>query len=217
MIESPYMGENQKHMSQPNLHPVISAVPETDRALTRREKVVALGLQARRALALSAQYSAVDLDLKDLKKGDLGAPIPQRSIYWSLSHKEFFVTAVTAPYPVGIDIEMIKPVNEGLYDRIADELEWALTAEKTPGAFFRYWTAKEAVLKAIGKGMTALDHCRVTQINDDNQIQLSVKGSPWTVAHHWVDDRHLVAVTTRGEPISWHNAETIETSDIDIV
>jgi len=195
------------------LHPVILAVPETHRALGRREKVVALGRQARSALALSANFSGLALDMEALEKGDLGAPVPQGEIHWSLSHKAFYVAAVTAPYPVGIDIEMIKPVKEDLYDRIADDQEWALAVDKSPVAFFRFWTAKEAVLKAIGKGMTGLDHCRVVQMIDDHQIHLSFKGTPWSIIHHWVDERHLVAVTTTGESISWHIAETSETSD----
>lgn len=203
-------------MPPTTLHPVILAVPETHRALGRREKVKALGRQARSALGLSANYSGLPLNMEALEKGDLGAPVPQGDIHWSLSHKAFFVAAVTAPYPVGIDIEMIKPIKKELYDRIAAEQEWALAAGRGPVTFFRYWTAKEAVLKAIGKGMTGLDHCRITQVSDEHLIHLSFKGSPWLVIHHWVDARHLVAVTTEGEPISWHNAETVETSDLDV-
>jgi 4'-phosphopantetheinyl transferase len=196
--------QKKKIMPPPTLHPVILAVSETDRSLDRREKVKALGRQARSALRLSANFSGVSLDIKALEKGDLGAPMPQGETHWSLSHKAFFAAAVTAPYPVGIDIEMVKPVKEGLYDRIADEQEWLLASEKNSVAFFRFWTAKEAVLKAIGKGMTGLDHCRVIKIHDDHQIRLSFNGSPWSVIHHWVDERHLVAVTSKGEPISWH-------------
>lgn len=207
-------------MPATTLNPVILAVPEADRALDRRKKVMALGRQARSALALSVKFSGLALDMGGLEKGDLGAPLPQGEIHWSLSHKALFVAAVTAPYPVGIDIEQIKQVNEDLYDRIADEQEWTLAVEKSPVAFFRYWTAKEAVLKAIGRGMTGLDHCRVIQISDDHQIRLSFKGSPWSVVHRWVDERHLVAVTTRGEPISWHipdpdTAQSPETNDSD--
>jgi len=195
-------------MPSTTLHPVILAVPEADRSWHRREKVKALGRQARCALGLSVKFSGVPLDLEGLQKGDLGAPIPQGDSHWSLSHKDFFVAAVTALYPVGIDIEMIKPVKKGLFDRIADEQEWALASEKNPIAFFRFWTAKEAVLKAVGKGMTGLDHCRVTQISNDHQIDLIFKGMPWSVVQHWIDDRHLVAVTTRGEAIAWHHTET---------
>ena len=195
-------------MHPPTLHPVILAVPETDRALHRREKVKALGRQARRALGLSARFSAVPLDMETLAKDDLGAPMPQGSIYWSLSHKEFFVAAVTAPHPVGIDIEMIKPVKDELYGRIADAQEWVLAADKNPVAFFRFWTAKEAVLKAIGKGMTALAGCRITQIPNDSQMRLSAGGSQWMVTHFRVTEEYLAAVTARdGEVISWHRID----------
>lgn len=191
-------------MPQSLLHPVILAVPESDLALERREKVKALGRRARSALDQSARLSGLPLDLLALEKGDLGAPIPQGDIHWSLSHKEWFVAAVAAPYPIGIDIEMIKPVENGLYDRIADEAEWALAGDKNSENFFRYWTAKEAVLKAVGKGMTGLNDCRVVGVAKANKVQLTFQAIPWMVIHHWVDDRHLVALTTSDDPISWH-------------
>ena len=191
-------------MPQSLLHPVILAVPASDLALERREKVKALGRRARSALDQSARLSGWPLDLQRLEKGELGAPIPQGDIHWSLSHKELFVAAVAAPHPVGIDIEMIKPVQDGLYERIGDDAEWSLAGGKNPENFFRYWTAKEAVLKAVGKGMTGLSHCRVVGEAKDNNVQLMFQSMPWMVIHHWVDDRHLVALTTRGDPISWH-------------
>ena len=65
--------------------------------------------------------------------------------YWSLSHKSRYVAAVVGPTPVGIDLEEIVPRSEGLHDHVAREEEWAL-ADRSWETFFRYWTAKEAVM-----------------------------------------------------------------------
>lgn len=201
-------------MSEISLNPVILAAGKTDPAWTRRQRIAALRQRSRQALFISARLSGVALGR--LEKDKLGAPLPHHGIHWSLSHKEHYVVGVTAPYPVGIDIEMVKPVKDGLFERIADEDEWALAPARNSLFFFRFWTAKEAVLKAIGKGMTALDHCRVTALIDEVHTHLSVDGSPWAVVHHWVDQRHLAALTTRGEPVCWHDAEVEQVTEFDI-
>ena len=96
-----------------------------------------------------------------LEKDKNGAPLPSKGTYWSLTHKSANVAAVVAPRPVGIDIEVLRPCNPNLYQRIASAEEWDLAATVSDKNFFRYWTAKEAVLKAVGKGLTrtgALPH-----------------------------------------------------------
>ena len=57
---------------------------------------------------------------------------------------------------MGIDIEQVRSVKDGVMAKIADEQEWALAGGKAPESFFRFWTAKEAVLKAMGVGFTGL-------------------------------------------------------------
>jgi 4'-phosphopantetheinyl transferase len=185
------------------IHPVILAVPEPDQGLKGREKVDALGRHARHALAESARFSGVYLG--PLEKDDHGAPLPSNGIHWSLTHKERFVAAVTAPHPVGIDIERIRPVRTGMHQRVAGDEEWALAPEITQGLFFRYWTAKEAVLKAVGKGLAGLSRCRVAAIPDADHLILDYEDSRWTVAHFWGTSEHIVSVTADGAAIQWHN------------
>jgi len=55
---------------------------------------------------------------------------------------------------LGVDIEQIgrQPPEAGVLDRVLSEAERAWVAEE-PAAFYRIWTAKEALLKAHGTGM----------------------------------------------------------------
>jgi 4'-phosphopantetheinyl transferase len=184
------------------LHPVVLAVPESDLGLKGREKVAALGRHARQALAQSARLAGMRLG--PLEKDDHGAPLPSNGIHWSLTHKECYVAAVTAPHPVGIDIEKIRPVHEGMHQRLADDAEWALAPEITRMLFFRYWTAKEAVLKAVGKGLSGLSSCRVDAIADADHLILSYEDSQWTVAHFWGTKEHIVTITADRAAIQWH-------------
>lgn len=183
------------------IHPVIMPVSLADQQLKGRDKVAALRRDARKALAICTQYSNCQLD--HLDQDENGAPLPSNGIYWSLSHKEAYVAAVASRKPVGIDIEKIKSVTQGVEKRIATKAEWDL-APRDLDLFFRYWTAKEAVLKAIGIGLTGLDDCHIRQIPDDRHLVLSYKDQNWTVSHHWVGQEHLAAVTSDGVDIQWH-------------
>ena len=187
---------------EPILHPVILAVPESDLGLKGREKVAALGRLARQALAHSARFGGVRLG--PLEKDEHGAPLPSNGMHWSLTHKACYVAAVTAPHPVGIDIEKIRPVRAGMHQRLAGDAEWALAPEITPVLFFRYWTAKEAVLKAVGKGLTGLSRCRVEAVADADHLVLSYEDSLWTVVHFWGTNEHIVTVTADRAAIQWH-------------
>ncbi len=184
------------------IHPVIKAVPAAEHSLKGREKVAVLRRVARQALDQSARHSGVSLG--PLEKADNGAPLPSNGIHWSLTHKARFTAAVTAPHPIGIDIEMDRPVSEGLYKRLAEPEEWALAPEVTQSLFYRYWTAKEAVLKAVGKGLTGLTHCRIVEILDDDRMGLRYEKTLWRVTQLRIVERHIVAVTTGDVDIEWH-------------
>jgi len=186
------------------IHPVILAVPLPDQQLIRRPKVEALRRNARTALVHSARFSGVQMHMDRLEKAENGAPLPNAGIHWSLSHKSAYVAAVTSHKPIGIDIEQIKPVHDGVRKRTADAAEWALSVDPDLHLFFRYWTAKEAVLKAVGKGLTGLEQCRVIRIVDAQRLVLAYEGDQWTVTHHWVGQEHLVAVTSDDVAIEWH-------------
>ena len=173
-------------------------MPVDKRTLIGREKVTYLSAQARAALALSAKETGITLG--ELEKNGAGAPLPSNGFYWSLAHKSDYVTAVAADVPVGIDIEKIKEVSQGLYKRIASDEEWNLSAENRQHLFFRYWTAKEAVLKVAGTGIRELSRCRITCVEDQQKILLDFKGEPISV-RHFFHDRHVIAVVDVGCPV----------------
>ena len=98
-----------------------------------------------------------------------GAPMPVRrasapggkpwlpdhpALHISLSHSGGIVVCAAAAVPVGVDIELPRPVRPGLAARWFPPDEQALLA-RDPTAFFDLWMAKEAVLKEIGCGLAA--------------------------------------------------------------
>ena len=186
--------------SEPIIHAVVIPVPHED--LAGRAKVQSLQLHARKAAALSAELGGHALTA--MPKDADGVPLPCNGIHWSLTHKAAYVAAAVSPQPVGIDLERIKPVSRGMYDRLAKPQEWMLASRQDLTLFFRYWTAKEAVLKAVGLGLTGLSRCRVVRIPDEDHLCLLYDQMHWTVEHYHISPDHLASVTLNAARIKWH-------------
>jgi 4'-phosphopantetheinyl transferase len=99
--------------------------------------------------------------------------------------------AVAAGERIGIDAEIVRSdvEVENLSRRFftpaeADEI-LALPNESRLAAFFRCWTRKEAILKALGSGLSAsLDRFEVTVRADEPARLISEDGEPgdrWTL------------------------------------
>ena len=152
------------------LHPVILPVPEQVQKFKPKDRVIFLSRHARRALAISADRSAIRPG--ELLKNENGMPLPFDGTFWSITHKTHYVGGVVSPTSIGIDIERIRDFSRGLFRKTAADQEWALanTEEKSLLTFFRFWTSKEAVLKATGIGIKDLLKCQVHQIPDERRV-----------------------------------------------
>ncbi len=121
------------------------------------------GLRLLLAGYLNLPPESVAFTVEGAGKPRLAAP---GAISFNLSHSGVYAAAVVSRgRNVGIDIEEIRP-NVAWRDIAgrffsAEEAVW-LDSMPEPESFFRLWTAKEAVLKAAGTGLTApLDRIRV--------------------------------------------------------
>jgi 4'-phosphopantetheinyl transferase len=185
----------------PELRAVILTVPETARTLPPRERVAFLSRHARKALQISAAESHLKIGAA-LKDRD-GRPQPVRGVYWSLTHKPAYVGAIVARRRIGIDIEtIVQRKTEALFDKVADSGEWALIGSRSWEGFHRYWTAKEAVLKADGTGLEGLSRCRVVAIPDANSLIVQIKRRRMTVEHFYFD-AHIASVAKTAGTVRW--------------
>jgi 4'-phosphopantetheinyl transferase len=185
----------------PELRAVILTVPETARTLLPRERVAFLSRHARKALQISAAESHLKIGAA-LKDRD-GRPQPVKGVYWSLTHKPTYVGAIVARRRVGIDIEtIVQRKTETLLDKVADSDEWALIGSRSWEGFHRYWTAKEAVLKADGTGLEGLSRCRVVAIPDANSLIVQIKRRRMSVEHFYFDG-HIASVAKTAGTVHW--------------
>ena len=76
------------------------------------------------------------------------------SIHFNVSHAGHYVVCVIANEPVGIDIELMKPIDIKIAERFftSDETEYIKTKDHTL-RFYEIWTKKESHIKWEGKGL----------------------------------------------------------------
>ena len=183
------------------LYPVILSVPEPAGNLPVKSKNAYLSRYAREALFISAQKSEVKLG--QLTKDADGVPLPSDGIYWSLTHKPKYVGAVVGSARVGIDLENISSRSKVLFKRTADEGEWALGDSPSWELFYRYWTSKEAVVKAVGSGILKdLSECRVIEIIDQNNLVINYRDDRWHIEHFYFNN-HVASVVKDAFTIQW--------------
>ncbi|MBC2714417.1 MAG: 4'-phosphopantetheinyl transferase superfamily protein [Desulfobacteraceae bacterium] len=192
---------NKMHEKKPNIiYPVVLKVPIEKQALTGRDSVRFLRRYARQAVIASAQKTGFDLSI--LAKDRNGGPIPSNGVYWSLSHKPEYVVGVTASNQIGIDIEPIRPVGPALVNKILDNNEQQLSGTVSDEMFFRCWTAKEAVLKAVGVGLKGLSQCKIHRIIDKRALAVSYRQKHWIIEHAYYDN-HVVSVVQKDQTVQW--------------
>jgi 4'-phosphopantetheinyl transferase len=180
--------------------PVILPVAEAGHKLSGKEKVARLSRVSREALRLSAEKSGVVLG--ELLKDEDDVPCPFEGNYWSVSHKSKYVAAVLSKEKIGIDIEEIKPRSESIFSLVASDEEWELSEDRSSSTFFRYWTAKEATLKAVGAGIGGLRACKLVSIPDVNHIVLNYQDCFFIVGQ-LIYKNHIISVLKNDNAVEW--------------
>ncbi|RNL53950.1 4'-phosphopantetheinyl transferase family protein [Pedobacter jejuensis] len=90
---------------------------------------------------------------------------------FNISHSgNYAICAVSTQGQVGIDLEMVRPIDLAHFKSQFSLIEWQdiIKAEDAISKFFFYWTLKEAVIKADGRGLSLpLDSFRIkaTHVN----------------------------------------------------
>ena len=100
------------------------------------------------------------------KYNEHGKPYLANGPYFSISHCKEGIAVAIDDAPIGIDIEAIRHANEDLIERTMNEEEKRLIANsQQPIAdriFTRFWTQKEAIVKAEGTGIMSFEQLQKT-------------------------------------------------------
>ncbi len=165
---------------------------------------------------LLAQYSGCTPDEVTFRYGPHGKPALENTgaaaLFFNVSHThELALVALRRGGEIGVDIERLRPIAEAeaiarryFTPREHTTLQGLPPADRA-AAFFRCWTRKEAMLKAIGVGLSfALNDVEVTLTSDVPARLLSIRGTPdqeqasWRLHHLDPAPDYVGAVAVRG-------------------
>jgi 4'-phosphopantetheinyl transferase len=142
-------------------------------------------------------------------KPRLAPPCDRSGLHFNLSDSgDMALLAWTTGGEIGVDLEQIRPMPDALAlaQRFfaKDEEAWLRQApeDERDAAFFRCWTCKEAVVKAMGDGLTApLQSFAAAHWTTPPAVQWMDSNTP-TASDHWTlhlpvaPEGWLVAVAT---------------------
>tara|TARA_R110002050_G_scaffold296272_1_gene456043 strand:- start:1209 stop:1913 length:705 start_codon:yes stop_codon:yes gene_type:complete len=105
------------------------------------------------------------LDFNKYLRNSFGKPfIKNINFEFNISHSGNMVVCVFSKEQVGIDIEEIRKMNFEYFDSVFTKVELDEIKNSDGLKFYELWTAKEAVVKAIGKGLSiSISNIKVTE------------------------------------------------------
>lgn len=164
--------------------------------------------QMRRILAGYVSLGPRDLVFEYNAFGKPSLAKPANGPHFSLSHSaQTAALAVCWHFPVGIDIELVNPIDGGIAERFfskAENLELLTLPDcERLSAFFRCWVRKEAVAKALGLGLSRDPRSYDVSVKaDDPPKLLRLDGEPdatrdWYLADYAPVEGMIGAIAAR--------------------
>jgi 4'-phosphopantetheinyl transferase len=136
------------------------------------------------------------------------AGVEQRP-HFNVSHTDGLALIAVAHWPVGVDVERMRAITDpdGLVARFFSTAERdsyrSLPGELKQAGFFRGWTSKEAVIKAVGLSVSCLDEFDV-ELDPRKPARLSaarlprLAGSAWGMVSWRPRDGYAATVALEG-------------------
>ncbi|WP_165798304.1 4'-phosphopantetheinyl transferase family protein [Chitinophaga costaii] len=116
--------------------------------------------------------------LADIEYNSFGRPFIPGCVDFNISHAgHLVICGISDSGPVGVDIEYHQPVELTDFANCFSHAEWN-SIQHSNGSisrFYEYWTAKEAILKANGCGLTD----NLTDLEVNNRTEVLFEGVVW--------------------------------------
>ncbi|MBO1063605.1 MULTISPECIES: 4'-phosphopantetheinyl transferase HetI [Nostocales] len=151
----------------------------------------------------------VEFEYQPRGKPLLAAKFADKGLLFNLSHsQDLALLGISYQHQIGVDLEYIRTMSdlEGLAKRFfsAREYEYLrlLSLAQQQQIFFRYWTCKEAYLKATGDGLVQLEEIEI-DLTPNQPSKLLVSGD-WSLRELIPADNFAAAVVVAGSNINLH-------------
>ncbi|MEO7976400.1 4'-phosphopantetheinyl transferase superfamily protein [Flavobacterium sp.] len=114
---------------------------------------------------------------------------------FNISHSGNTVVCVFSKQQIGIDIEEINDIDYSLFENVFSSREFEEINSLGLDKFYEFWTKKESVIKAIGKGMTI----PLTEI-DVVKSYTTYDGDTWYTKSFKIDNKYC-SITAKNDLI----------------
>ncbi|OXA70490.1 hypothetical protein B0A67_15860 [Flavobacterium aquidurense] len=97
------------------------------------------------------------IPLNNLYYNEFGRPYLSTDFDFNITHSGSYVFCAIGSKELGIDIEEIVPINFNSVKETMTQIQWDIInkAHSPLQEYYKYWTIKEAVIKADGRGFFA--------------------------------------------------------------
>ena len=151
----------------------------------------------------------VEFEYQPRGKPLLAAKFADKGLLFNLSHsQDLALCGVSYQNQIGVDLEYIRTMSdlEGLAKRFFSSREYEhlrlISPQEQQQIFFRYWTCKEAYLKATGDGLVELEEIEIS-LTPNQPSQLLVSGD-WNLRELTPAENFAAAVVVAGSNINLH-------------
>lgn len=151
----------------------------------------------------------VEFEYQPRGKPLLAAKFADQGLLFNLSHsQDLALLGVSYQHQIGVDLEYIRTMSdlEGLAKRFFSAREYEYLRLLSPAQqqqiFFRYWTCKEAYLKATGDGLVQLEEIEI-DLTPNQPSKLLVSGD-WSLRELTPANNFAAAVVVAGSNIHLH-------------
>ncbi|WP_016950943.1 4'-phosphopantetheinyl transferase HetI [Anabaena sp. PCC 7108] len=152
---------------------------------------------------LNIEPSQVEFEYQPRGKPLLAAKFAERKLFFNLSHSQnLALCGVSYTRTIGVDLEYIRSMSdlENLAKRFFLPKEYevvkSLPLDQQQQIFFRYWTCKEAYLKATGDGLVQLEQIEIF-LTPTEPAKLLVSGN-WSLKELAPANNFAAAVVVAG-------------------
>lgn len=156
---------------------------------------------------LGIKPSQVEFNYQQRGKPVLVDKFADSGLAFNLSHSQGLgLCAVNCTRQIGVDLEYIRPMSdlEALAKRFFLPREYEMLRSLSPNQqqeiFFRYWTCKEAYLKATGDGLSQLEQIEVS-LTPTEPAKLQIT-EDWSLFEIIPANNYVAAVAV--ENFGWH-------------
>lgn len=137
------------------------------------------------------------IDRVSIARDEFGKPFLEgREMFFNISHSGDLLAAAVSKKPVGVDIERMRPVRDGMYRKVVQPPEQPLIGQDRVRDFIRLWTLKESFTKAEGRGLRiSLGAYYFRRENGAFCVYYRGAKAPWTFqTEETIADGYIVSV-----------------------